>query len=391
MTTKILRIPVALGLSLLLWSGAGLAETRCHNESFSVITDFDGANIHSCHFATTDLVEVEIRPEDEPINKSPWYGFRVSSTEGGTLRVVLNYDGYKHRYKPNISLDRQRWQALPDDAVELDEAEERATFLLKLPESRSVYVTAQPLLTSSDYEAWFEGLASSGAIEVSTVGRSIDDRPLWRGTTTPKPHTLLLLGRQHPPEVTGAVAMMSFVERLMEADELASQFREQVAIVMYPLVNPDGVDKGYWRHNFQGKDLNREWGPFSQPENRIIDADVRQWLESEDSQLIKAIDFHSTYYDVFYTQADRSARIYPDLLGDWLVMFQEGMLEDRPDFEIRRQISKNPQQTAAKHYFFTEYDVSSTTLEIGDRSTIPQIKAYGRVAAEAFMAAWLKQ
>ena len=62
----------------------------------------------------------------------------------------------------------------PDDAVELDEAEESATFLLKLPE-QSVYVTAQPLL-SSDYEAWLEGLASSGAIEVSTVGRSIDDR-----------------------------------------------------------------------------------------------------------------------------------------------------------------------------------------------------------------------
>ena len=73
MKTKILRVPVALGLSLLLWSGAGLAETRCQNESFSVITDFDGANIHSCHLAKKGLVEVEIRPEDEPINKSPWY------------------------------------------------------------------------------------------------------------------------------------------------------------------------------------------------------------------------------------------------------------------------------------------------------------------------------
>ena len=155
-----------------------------------------------------------------------------------------------------------------------------------------------------------------------------------------KTHTLLLLGRQHPPEVTGAIAMMSFVERLMKADELASQFREQVAIVMYPLVNPDGVDKGYWRHNFQGKDLNREWDILVSPR---IESSTLMSASGWNPKIItiKAIDFHSTYYDVFYTQADRSARIYPDLLGDWLAMFQEGMLEDRPDFEIRRQVSKN--------------------------------------------------
>jgi hypothetical protein len=150
-----------------------------------------------------------------------------------------------------------------------------------------------------------------------------------------------------------------------ETDALAKRFRDEVGILLYPLINPDGVDKGYWRHNVQGKDLNREWGLFSQPENRAIDTDVAQWLEKHDTQLIKAIDFHSTHYEVFYTQPDHSAETMPDLLGDWLADFEASMSARFDDFDIRRQVSKNPQVNAAKHYYFTRYGISSTTLGNG--------------------------
>jgi murein tripeptide amidase MpaA len=156
------------------------------------------------------------------------------------------------------------------------------------------------------------------------------------------------LGRQHPPETTGALALIGFVERLFETDALAKRFRDEVGILLYPLINPDGVDKGYWRHNVQGKDLNREWGLFSQPENRAIDTDVAQWLEKHDTQLIKAIDFHSTHYEVFYTQPDQSAETMPDLLGDWLADFEALMSARFDDFDIRRQVSKNPQGKCGK-------------------------------------------
>ena len=81
----------------------------------------------------------------------------------------------------------------------------------------------------------------------------------------------------------------------------------------------------------------------------------------------------------------------PGLLGDWLAQFEALMRSQFDDFDIRRQVSESPQVNAAKHYFFTKYGISSTTLEIGDETDRDFIKAYGKAAAESFMSAYFDQ
>ena len=371
-----------------------LAETNaplCQQAGVKVLTDFQGGNINGCEFTPNGRLTISVAPENEPINTSPWYAFRLLADATTDVAVVLDYGNYKHRYTPDFSLDGVNWQTYPAAKLDLNKDKSRAGFSLTVPKGKSVVIAAQPLLTSSHYATWLESLTEQHGVTVSTAGQSVEGRPLWRATTPAKKHTLLLLGRQHPPETTGALALIGFVERLFETDALAKRFRDEVGILLYPLINPDGVDKGYWRHNVQGKDLNREWGLFSQPENRVIDTDVAQWLEKHDTQLIKAIDFHSTHYEVFYTQPDQSAETMPDLLGDWLAYFETLMSARFDDFDIRRQVSKNPQVNAAKHYYFTRYGISSTTLEMGDETDRGFIKAYGRAAAESFMSAYFDQ
>ena len=41
-------------------------------------------------------------------------------------------------------------------------------------------------------------------------------------------------------------------------------------IVDDDVLKPDGVADGHWRHNDGGKDLNRDWGPFTQPETQAV-------------------------------------------------------------------------------------------------------------------------
>ena len=363
----------------------------CESEGFKVFTDFQGGNIAACDFSKRGALRVQIEPENTPINSSPWYAFRVQASEKSDLRVVLNYGEFKHRYTPDISLDGAKWRTYPADKVDVKADKSAAGFVVSIPANRSLVIAAQPLLTTAHYASWLNTLSSENELDLRSIGQSVGGRSLWRAATAPRDKTLLLLGRQHPPETTGALALLSFVERLFESDALAERFRSEVGILIYPLINPDGVDAGHWRHNLGGKDLNREWGPFTQPENVAVDANVAAWLETHNSQLIKAIDFHSTYYEVFYTQPDRSATVFPDLLGDWLSAFDVQMRAQFEDFEIRRQVSKNPQVNAAKHYFFTTYGASSTTLEMGDDTDRDFIKAYGRIAAEAFMSAYFNQ
>ena len=371
-----------------------LAETVtpvCEQAGVKVLTDFQGGNINGCEFASDGRLTISVAPENEPINSSPWYAFRLLANATKDVAIVLDYGTYKHRYTPDYSIDGVNWQTYPSVKLDLNKDKSQAGFSLTIPQGKSVVIAAQPLLTSSHYATWLESLKEQHGVTVSSAGSSVEGRPLWRMTTPAKKHTLLLLGRQHPPETTGALALISFVERLFEDDALATRFRNEVGLLLYPLINPDGVDKGHWRHNVQGKDLNREWGPFSQLENRTIDSDVAQWIERYDSQLIKAIDFHSTYYEVFYTQPDESASTMPDLLGDWLADFELLMRTQFDDFDIRRQVSESPQVNAAKHYFFTQYGISSTTLEMGDETDRDFIAAYGRAAAESFMSAYFDQ
>ena len=384
----------SLIFSIICYPTQLLAETStpvCEQAGVKVLTDFQGGNINGCEFSSNGQLTISVVPESEPINSSPWYAFRLLADATTDVAIVLDYGNYKHRYTPDFSIDGVNWQTYAAAKLDLNKDKSRAGFSLTIPQGKSVVIAAQPLLTSSHYATWLESLKEEYGVAVSSAGQSVEGRPLWRATTPAKKHTLLLLGRQHPPETTGALALISFAERLFEDDALATRFRNEVGLLLYPLINPDGVDKGYWRHNVQGKDLNREWGPFSQPENRIIDTDVAQWLERHDSQLIKAIDFHSTRYDVFYTQPDQSASTMPDLLGDWLAQFEREMRSQFDGFDIRRQVSENPQVNAAKHYFFTQYGISSTTLEIGDETDRGFIKAYGRAAAESFMSAYFDQ
>lgn len=369
------------------------AATRlvCESAQLSVSADFEGGNIQSCEITNANKLYVKIRPESRPINNSPWYAFKLISPTRLDVEIVLDYGDVKHRYSPDISIDDKVWQTVPADTLHFNESRSNAGFRLTVPAGKPLTVAAQPLITSEHYLDWLRGLSASQSVTLNTIGQSVDGRPLWRIATEPRDQTLVLLGRQHPPETTGAIALVHFTERMLEHDALAQRFRDAVSVVIYPLVNPDGTDSGNWRHNRNGHDLNRDWGVFSQPENRAIDTDIGRWLSDQQSQLISVIDFHSTFKDVFYTQADGSAQVLPDLLGDWLKGFERSLSEQHPGFSLTRQVSENPQVNAAKHYFFMRYGVTSTTLEIGDDTDLAFIKKYARVAAETLMQAYLTQ
>ena len=100
-----------------------------------------------------------------------------------------------------------------------------------------------------------------------------------------------------------AIAFFAFYETLLADSELAAKFRQHFNIIAVPLLNPDGVIGGNWRHNLSGTDLNRDWGPFKQPETLLIKKLLDQ-LDASGKNIRVFLDFHSTKRNVFYTQND---------------------------------------------------------------------------------------
>jgi len=363
----------------------------CSSSDMTVYTDFEGGVAADCQVVGKRAVVLQVAPENEPINNSPWYAFRVVSESLERVDVKIEYDGGTHRYTPKLSSDAAVWVEYPKEQLIVPEDKSSVAFTVPL-KGGETWVAAQPLLGIAEYQAWWEPKVEQDQLELAEVGSSIEERPLYRLTyISDQKELLLVLGRQHPPETTGAVAMMAFIDRLLSGDALSARFLERVGLVVYPFINRDGVARGHWRHNVGGKDLNRDWGPFEQPEPRLINADFEALVSQHNVKLGYMLDFHSTWYDVFYTQRDSDFSRRADFTREWLGSFESSMQELEPEFTLNRKSSHNRESPTSKTYFFERYGIPATTYEIGDEGSLDRIREYARRSAETFMRTWLAE
>ena len=319
--------------------------------------DFEGASTARCAVRGEREFAILITPEHAPpINPSPWYAFRYRAEVGADVTVRLHYLGGSHRYAPLLT-DGEVSRPL-DIAV----SDDRASATLSLPPGQGV-VSAQEVLGLPYFRAAMQRWARAVGTAPEVIGQSHQGRPIeaLRMGDTAAPHLVVLLGRQHPPEVTGVIAMEAFVDRLaaMLAADPALGARYQFLVV--PMLNPDGVALGHWRANLGGIDLNRDWGAFSQPETRSI----KNWLDAlpDTVRPVLMLDFHSTYRNLFYVQGDEAGTAGEAFLARWLGE-REGAFPDYP-FTIERR-NANPGSGTTKNWFNETYGIPAYTYETGD-------------------------
>lgn len=376
-----MKILVATLLTIsLLGSWSAVYAVDCASENFEVSSNFPGGNIASCQ-ATSSSIVVSIEPEDEPpINPSPWYAFLVTPTKNFdnlSIEVTLNYPkDFRHRYGPHFSTDNVNWERVSEDALEISE-NGSATFSFSLSKE-AVYVSGQENIQADWYELWMKQvLRDWNTSTEATIGYSIDRRPIKLIETNPSAtQHILLLGRSHPPEIPGVFSLKTFTDTLQEirAENCATGLNEicnffaNTNFVLVPLLNPDGVARGHWRHNLGSTDLNRDWGPFAQPETRA----VRNYLANLDqrSNIRLMLDFHSTNRDVFYIQSEEDITDPINFTRDW---FANVSKETADDGELIAGFESAPRPltelSTSKNYFYRTYGVPSITFETGDNSS----------------------
>ena len=372
--------------SCTLYQPAIPAGQHCATTTFTVDDDFAGARRGACSVGGKSRVKLDIQREDELVtNPSPWYAFRLTPSVPTTAEVLLDYDTWKHRYIPKTSFDGQTWTPLSADNVSVSGNERQATLRIQLSD-RPVWVSAQELITPDIYDAWNRRVADGGAAELSVLGHSRDGRPISvLRTPGERDEVLLLLGRQHPPEVSGAFGFFAFAETVFADTDLAREFRERYSVVAVPLLNPDGVVDGHWRHNTGQKDLNRDWGVFSQPETELVGA-LLDDLEQDGRELRFFLDFHSTSRNLFYT--------FPDDATNPPAFFVEWFARVRPrldDYPFSNENAASVNQTVSKNYINERYGIAAATYEVGDETDRDVARQAAVVFAEEYMKLLLEQ
>jgi hypothetical protein len=342
---------------------------------------FDGARLNDFKFIQEDLYQATISPENFPINHSAYYAFRVWSDSPKTIQVELNYTHHAHRYPPKISRDGKNWEALDSNLIQLS-TDSINVFLTLATNSDTLWVAAQEIQNSTHVKQWCEEKSQHENVLLSSIGKSKMGKDLLfldiHNADVKKKDVIVILARQHPPEVTGYFAMQAFIDEILKDQPLSNDFRKKYRLLVFPLMNPDGVDLGHWRHNAGGVDLNRDWAYYHQPENRHIANFIVKTVKQNKSDVILGLDFHSTFWDVYYTNREIPEHI-PYFKEYWLGGISQSLGEEtneRPS-KLGGPVSKN--------WIFTQFNALGITYEIGDSTPRDFIKEKGKVSATEMM------
>ncbi len=351
----------------------------CAGAGLRVYADFEEARVSGCSVGEDGRVRVAIRPEAAKINPSPWYAMRIEGPDGVRPILELGYDGAAHRYRPWAKGPDGSWTRLPDTAT-VKNADGSATIRLPALAGPTI-VSAQPLDPIADALAPWQALAARGRLATIDAGPTPDGRPLPIFLHTPRgaEGLVVLVARQHPPEKTGALAFDSFAARIFADTRPARSVRKRFAIMVVPVLNPDGIARGNWRGNSAGADLNRDWGPFAQPETRAAGARIEALAASLPPVAI--VDFHSTVRDVIYAPPRGPGGPPADAAERFLDRF--AATPEGPSIPVSR--SHTPSAGTLKGWSRDRFGIAGLTYEVGDSSERSGVKATATVAADAFL------
>lgn len=388
----IARIRLTLAFALLVGPAmpAAMADARCDDVQFRIESNFESGQFDKCKIGRDGLFEITIRPEDRRVTvEQPWFAFRVTPQSGAAneVKIRLRFPGAYARYWPKLSTDGQTWSRAPETAVIVSKNGREMEITLPVVET-GLWVAAQELLSIAWYEDWMAELGARSDVVTAVIGQSVEGRPIRLAKTTDRPEAILLLGRQHPAEVPGAIAMREFVDVILGDTELARQFRQRYTLIILPLMNPDGVYNGHWRHNAGRTDLNRDWGIFKQPETRAV-AKLLGGIEKFGMKLRLMLDFHATRFTdtaMFYTQTAEEVTDPAAFAVNWLGAVRERL----PDYGFKHDPRPSQDNPNTKGFFYRRFGIPAITYEIGDEADRDLLRETTPVFAEEMMRAMLR-
>ncbi len=345
---------------------------------------FDGARLNNVEKINDTIIAVSIYPENTPINNSAHYAFKIWAETSKNMYVQFKYPkDYEHRYIPKLKTSTTEWKPISTENVFLLDS----IYTIKLTLTKKpLTVAAQEIITSTDTKNWYSELINSNTnlIHYKTIGKSVLKRPipmldLYIGDSKNK-EIIVLLSRQHPPEISGFMAFQSFLETMLMNTEESKAFFSKYRVLVFPIVNPDGVDLGHWRHNANGIDLNRDWGFYKQSEVKAVTKAIVKVAKKSKGKIILGIDFHSTQEDLYYTSHTIEGTTIPNFYDDWFGAIDTTFPNYKPN-----EIRDDSTQPVSKGWFLRTFNATAITYEIGDETPRDFVKEKGKVAAIEMM------
>lgn len=234
-----------------------------YSRAMEIRADVPSGNIEVVRVVHDRHVELALRP-DSAADIKQWFSFQARVPRGAPIELGIVNAGeatYPHSwdgYRAFASYDGEAWERVPTTF------DGKSLVLRHTPARRLVryaYFADYPL---SRCQTLVWRAAASRRARVTTVGESLHRRPIEiveiGKVGGPPKRRIWVVTRQHPGETQGSWFMEGLVDRLLdERDAASTELLERAVFYLAPNLNPDGVERGNFRTNAAGSDLNREW------------------------------------------------------------------------------------------------------------------------------------
>jgi len=361
-------------------------------DGFFLSNKMEGGRLNDARRINDTLVEVQILPENQPINPSPWYAFKIWAEEEKPMWIRLTYpaNGF-HRYYPKINKRGLFYKKLDSVAFHPHEkVMEDGRRQIEFAEAKvwagpdTLWLAAQDFAGTEYVERWKRWVLKKDFVEKITIGTSKEGRPLevLKIGNADDQKMLMAISLQHPPEIPGFLALKSFVETILEDSPEAEKFRSKYNLYVMPLMNPDGVARGHWRHNVGGVDTNRDWINFNQPEPKALAEFMESKVRETGGEFVFAADFHATWEDIFYTINQDLDGNHPGLIPKLIKRSSRKIPGYDPNIRPTEGMERG---VTSSSYFFFVHGAEAMTFEVGDNTPRRLIRQKGETTARELM------
>jgi len=358
------------------WTFATAAPTVTFDNQFPC------ARLNRCEEVAPHDYRITITPENEPINPSPWFAFRVRAEAPTDITVRFVIATKTARPRPRLSTDGVTWTRATD--AQWDGKQGAAECVLRMQAGpATTWVASNDIIGNERLDAWSDALAARTGATVETFGTSAGGRALRMFTfdASAPEDWVIVIGRQHPPEVSGSVGLMAFMDEVTGDSARAKEFRAAFRVALVPVVNPDGVHEGQWRSTLGAIDPNRDWGPFTQPETVALRDAILSIRRRPGARIWLALDFHGTNKDILYTPLEDDRTFPPKFASAWVAAIQARF----PDYEVENTSTHNATEWTFKRWAFETLGAPGITYELGSATPHDRIRKIVSGAADEAM------
>jgi len=204
-----------------------------------VSNDFPSARLNGVFAKNDSTLLLKIQPENEPINNSAFFAFKTWSESSKVVYFQFEYPkGYYHRYVPKFKIANGQWQQ--SDSLMFSVKDSIATLKFNVTNDTAL-IAAQELRTTNEVRDWYSTLVKKNnavtrlkIVGKTHLGKDIPMLDIYDGAKNKK-DIVVLLTRQHPPEVTGYLAFQSFLETILGSGKLTEEFLNKYRVLAFDI------------------------------------------------------------------------------------------------------------------------------------------------------------